>query len=313
MKEAGNSTGKKIRIGVLIPTLNAGEKWIELLESIKMQSIEISKKIIIDSGSADDTIKNALAYGFDVKTIAKAEFNHGRVRQQLVDLSGDTDICVFLTQDAILAAPDSIKNLVKSFDDPAVGMAYGRQLPHKNAKPLEIHARLFNYPAHSEVLSLADRERKGFKVFFCSNSFSAYRKTALNSVGGFPSDSIMGEDAIVAAKMLTAGFKKAYVADAAVYHSHSYSIREEFKRYFDTRVFHEQNKWMIEKYGKPNGEGIKFIKSELKYVIAHDLKSAMKSIISIGAKLLGYKSGKFYKQAPTSVLKKLSMHKFYWK
>ena len=302
-----------LKISLLIPTLNAGKQWAALLESIKSQSVQFYKKIIIDSGSNDGTVELALSYGFEVRQIAKEDFNHGKVRQDLVNLSGDTDICVFLTQDAILASTNSVKNLIKVFDDPMVGMAYGRQLPHLKAKPLEIHLRLFNYPAVSEILSMADADRRGFKVFFCSNSFSAYRNTALNAVGGFPSGSIMGEDAIVAAKMLIAGFKKAYVAEATAYHSHSYKIDEEFKRYFDTRVFHEQNKWLIEKYGKPTGEGLKYIKSELTYVVQHDLKSLFVAIASLGAKWLGYKSGRYYSKMPKRMLTKISMHHSYWK
>ena len=302
-----------MQVSILIPTLNASNKWLELLQSISHQSYKIEKKIIIDSSSSDDTIKYAKEYGFNVYTINKNDFNHGRVRQQLVDLSDDTEICIFLTQDAIFASPESITTIVEAFNDPDVGMAYGRQLPHINAESIETHARLFNYPIESEVLSLFDLNKFGFKIFFTSNSFSAYRKSALNAVGGFPSDSIMGEDAIVAAKMLIAGFKKAYVADATVYHSHSYTTSEEFKRYFDTRVFHEQNKWLIEKFGNPTGEGIKYLKSELKYIVKNDFKSIFKSVMSLGAKWLGYKSGKYYKLIPKKILKKLSMHKSYWK
>jgi len=300
-------------INLYIPTLNAGDKWIEVLESIKTQSAVIQQKVIIDSGSTDNTIQLAHRFGFKIVEISKSDFNHGKTRQQLVELSDEPDICVFLTQDAILASPDSISNIVKVFDDPEIGMAYGRQLPHKNAKTLESHARLYNYPEESNIRSYKDKDQLGFKVFFCSNSFAAYRRTALMAVGGFPSDSIMGEDAIVAAKMLKAGFKKAYVADATVYHSHSYKLKEEFERYFDTRVFHEQNKWLIETYGKPIGEGVKFMKSELKYVFKNDLKAVFKSTSSLGVKWLGYKAGGFYKKIPLWLVKKLSMHKFYWR
>ncbi|WP_232009284.1 glycosyltransferase [Mucilaginibacter mallensis] len=286
---------------------------MSVLNSINEQTYNNIKKIIIDSGSTDDTIILAKKNGFLVNQISSSEFNHGATRQLLVDLSEDTDICVFLTQDAILASPDSIANIIKAFDDPQVGIAYGRQLPHKNAKALETHARLFNYPDSPEVVSMNDLNKKGFKIFFCSNSFSAYRRSTLQSVGGFPTDSIMGEDAIVAAKMLIAGYKKAYVADATVYHSHSYTLSEEFKRYFDTRVFHEQNKWLIDDFGKPTGEGFKFIKSELLYIIKHDKIRIVKSISSIFAKWLGYNSGGFFKKMPKSLVKKLSMHSFYWK
>jgi rhamnosyltransferase len=302
-----------IKVALLIPTLNAGKEWLNTLDSIKSQTFEIRTKIIIDSGSVDDTVPSARQFGFEVVEIKKAEFNHGKTRQQAADLSNGADICIFLTQDAILASADAIQNIVAVFDDPEVGMAYGRQLPHQNAKPLETHARLFNYPDEPVINSISDADKLGFKITFCSNSFAAYRYSALMEVGGFPTDSIMGEDAIVAAKMIQAGYKKAYVANAAVYHSHSYTVSEEFRRYFDTRVFHEQNKWIIETYGKPTGAGIKFMVSELKYVLKHDPKSIVKSISSLGAKWLGYKSGGFYKKMSRSMLKKLSMHHFYWK
>lgn len=274
-----------LNISILIPTLNASKQWVDTLNSINQQSIKFIK-VIVDSGSTDDTKNLAVEYGFEVVEIPKSEFNHGATRQLLVE-KANCDICIFLTQDAILASADSIINIIAAFNDPDVGMAYGRQLPHKNAQPLETHARLFNYPKNSETLSINDIDQKGFKVFFCSNSFSAYRRTALLSVGGFPSDSIMGEDALVAAKMLEAGYKKAYVANATVYHSHSYSFKEEFRRYFDTRVFHEQNNWLIQKYGKPTGEGVKFLKSELRYSYQHGIKIILKSISSTASKWLG--------------------------
>jgi rhamnosyltransferase len=302
-----------LKVSILIPTLNAGKEWLKVLESINEQNYEFEKKIIVDSGSTNNTVGLAKEFGFEVIEIDKKEFNHGATRQLLVNRSLNSDLCVFLTQDAILASSESISDIVKVFYDPEVGMAYGRQLPHINAKPLEIHARVFNYPPVSEVLSLSDLSQLGFKVFFSSNSFSAYRKSALDAVGGFPSDSIMGEDAIVAAKMLLAGYKKAYLAEATVYHSHSYTLSEEFKRYFDTRVFHEQNKWLIEKFGKPTGEGIKYLKSELNFVIKNDFKSILKSIMSLGAKWLGYKSGRYYRYFSKPILKRLSMHKSYWK
>jgi len=299
-------------VSILIPTYNAGEIWADVLRSVDEQSYAIAHKIIVDSGSSDNTIQLAGEHGFEVIKIDQASFNHGATRQLLAD-SSDASICVFLTQDAILASPHSITNIIKAFDDPEVGMAYGRQLPHKNAQPLESHARLFNYPDQSHVRTFSDREQMGFKVFFCSNSFAAYRKSALAAVGGFPSDSIMGEDAIVAAKMLSAGFKKAYVADATVCHSHSYTMKEEFRRYFDTRVFHEQNKWLIDSYGKPTGEGLKFMRSELNYAMKNNKLLILKSISSLAAKWFGYKSGGFYKRLPLPVIKKLSMHRHYWR
>ncbi|RFZ84801.1 glycosyltransferase [Mucilaginibacter terrenus] len=305
---------KQVKTALLIPTYNAGALWSEVLKSVMAQTLTPERKVIVDSGSSDNTVRLAAEYGFEVITIPKAEFNHGATRQLLVDRVEGVDVCVFLTQDAILADPMSLRNIVNIFEtDDQVGIAYGRQLPHKGSKTLETHARLYNYPPVSEVLSIKDKEKLGFRIFFCSNSFSAYRRSALMSVSGFPSDSIMGEDAIVAAKLLQAGQKKAYVANATVRHSHTYTLGQEFRRYFDTRVFHEQNIWLLNDFGKAGGEGLKFVKSEIGYVMKHDKLSIFKSIASVFAKWMGYNSGRFYKRLPVSVVTKLSMHGFYWK
>ncbi|MDB5137173.1 MAG: Rhamnosyltransferase [Mucilaginibacter sp.] len=303
---------KKNEVSLLIPTLNAGKLWIEVLESISNQNYPIGRKIVVDSGSNDDTVKLAIEHRFEVIKITKEEFNHGTTRQLLADRT-ESDICVFLTQDAILSTENSLRRLVEAFDDLDVALAYGRQIPHDNAKPLEVHARLFNYPEGSIVRSFQDKDRLGFKVFFCSNSFAAYRRIVLKNIGGFPSESIMGEDALVAAKMLIAGYKIAYVADAKVKHSHNYSFKEEFKRYFDTRVFHEQNQWLIDQYGKPTGEGLKYVKSVMKFMAINSPISMISTINLILAKWLGYSLGNFYRNMPVTLLKSLSMHKSYWR
>jgi rhamnosyltransferase len=303
----------KFKATVCIPTYNAGEIWEDVLQSIGSQQNIDFRKIIVDSGSTDNTVSLSKQYGFEILQIDKSAFNHGATRQLLVDSSGESDVCIFLTQDAVLSDSNSLINLIKAFTDPEVGIAYGRQLPRIGAKPLEAHLRGFNYPEKSNVRSVREKGKLGFKVFFCSNSYAAYRKTALVAVGGFPSESIMGEDAIVGAKMIKAGFKIAYVAEAVARHSHDYTVTEEFKRYFDTRVFHEQNNWLIKEYGKPTGEGLKYVKSEIQYTLFNHPAYIFKSVASIFAKWMGYKMGGFYNKMPLGMLKKVSMHKHYWK
>jgi len=45
----------------------------------------------------------------------------------------------------------------------------------------------------------------------------------LEEIGWFREKLIMGEDTFAGARMLLAGYKIAYVADAQVYHSHNYA------------------------------------------------------------------------------------------
>lgn len=301
-----------MKVAILIPTLNAGEIWNDILKCIDDQEIVIARKIIIDSGSTDNTVLLAEQHGFEIVQINKAEFDHGYARQLLVEAADGCDILIYLTQDCILKGGNALKKLVTAFDDPKVGIAYGRQLPHKGAKVLETHARLFNYPDKSVIKSFEDRTRLGIKTASCSNSFAAYRRAALEEVGGFPSRTIFAEDVIVGGQILIKGWKIAYVAESEVYHSHNYTTKEEFKRYFDIGVFHSTNEWLLEKFGSAGGEGIKYLKSELKYVFKHNPLVFPKMIMSIGAKFIGYKLGMMHEKLSLKQKKSFSMHSKYW-
>jgi rhamnosyltransferase len=98
---------------------------------------------------------------------------------------------------------------------------------------LESFPRHFNYPPKSHVRSLADLHKFGSYSFFCSNSCAAYLNSALDEIGGFE-HVLLGEDTVAVAKLLHKGHHIAYVAEAVVRHSHGYSLREEFRRAYDT-------------------------------------------------------------------------------
>ena len=268
---------------------------------------------MIDSSSSDDTAATARAHGFDTHVIRKSEFNHGGTRQLGIRRLAEAEIVIFLTQDALLACPEAIERLVAAFADEQVGAAYGRQLPHRDAKPIGAHARLFNYPPKSYVRSLEDRERHGLKTAFISNSFAAYRRSALLEVGGFPTDTIMNEDTWVAGKMLLAGRKIAYCADAEVYHSHDYGYVDELKRYFDIGVFHSHAAWLQQTFGKAEGEGRRFVLSELSYLARHAPWLVPSSLIRTGLKWLGFRLGSSLHQGlPLFIKRRFSMHVGYW-
>ncbi len=222
---------------VVVPTLNAADEWPRFSSAL-LANVAANRVLVVDSESTDGTTTLAENAGFRVHSFKREEFNHGGTRQLAVDLSPEAEIVVFLTQDAVLGDAHSICNLLALFEKNDIGAAFGRQLPHLHARPIEAHARLFNYPPQSNIRTLADKEVLGFKSIFLSNSFCAYRRRALNAVGGFPRDVIFGEDTVTAAKLLLSGWKIGYVAEAPVYHSHSYKLNQEFSRYFDVGVLH---------------------------------------------------------------------------
>ena len=297
---------------IVVPTLNAAANWPRLASAL-LDCIMPEQVLILDSCSTDGTPELAFAAGFPIRSIPPGEFDHGGTRQLAAMLYPETELLIYLTQDTVLAGPNALEALLRPFADPQVAAAFGRQLPQPGAGPLEAHARLFNYPSESNIRTLESRKNLGFKAIFISNSFAAYRRDALMAVGGFPTGIIFGEDTVTAAKFLLAGWKVAYVAEAQVFHSHSYSWRQDFKRYFDIGVLHAREKWLLEKFGGASGEGHRFVLSELAHLWPGYWWLIPSAIIRTAAKFAGYRLGRFGDKLSTRWKRHLSMHPGFWK
>ena len=303
----------QVKAQIIIPVYKPDNKFLKLLDMIKKQTLKNIPVLIIDSGSDGLYKKYIVNMNCIVKDIDVNTFNHGGTRQMGIDMCADADVYIFLTQDAILADDYAIENIVKVFNNNKVGCAYGRQLPHHGAGAFAIHARLFNYPDKSYIRSLKDKSTYGMKTAFLSNSFAAYRKEAMQDAGGFPINTILSEDMYVAAKMLINSWSVAYCADAKVYHSHDYTIWQEFKRYFDIGVFHARESWIRETFGAAEGEGKRFVLSEAKYLVKHNFLLLPEMIIRDGMKFLGYRLGIKENKLSINIKKKISMTKRYWR
>lgn len=298
---------------LIIPTYNAGDLWIEWIKGYQSQSLKADKVIVIDSSSTDNTAMFAKQAGFFVKNIAKSEFNHGGTRNLAVEfIESECEILVFMTQDAILSKTNSLNELLKPFEDQEVAAVCGRQLPHSNANPLAAHARLFNYPTEARIKDRNNITELGIKTAFMSNSFAAYRKSVFKQLGGFPRNTILAEDMYLSAKMILAGFKVAYCAKAVVQHSHNYTLKQEFQRYFDTGVFQACEPWIGRQFGNASNEGKKFVLSEFHFLVKQAPLWLPKALISTCCKYIGFKLGLHWKKLPLYWRKKFSMHPGYW-
>jgi rhamnosyltransferase len=249
-----------MNISVIIPTYNAQEYLPELLERLKNQTLPF-ELIIIDSSSSDDTVVIARGYTDKIIIIPTSEFDHGGTRTKAVKIASG-EIIVFLTQDALPYDNTTIEKILEPFEELNVGAVCGQQIPYDDTSVFGKHLRYFNYTDTSYVRRLQDKEKYGIKTAFLSDSFAAYRRSALHKINYFKDGLIVGEDTYAGAKMLMKGFSLGYCAEAKVYHSHSYTVVEEFKRYFDIGVFHKNEHWILETFGRAEGEGGKYVKSE---------------------------------------------------
>lgn len=298
---------------VIIPIYKPDQKFCKLLDMLKKQRNIDFAVCIINSGS-DRADYEAHLEGLDyqITKITPKIFNHGGTRRAAAQKYAMYPFLIYMTQDAVPADELALSRLIEVFKDKDVGCAYGRQLPNHDAGVLGVHARLFNYPAKSQVKSLSDAEKIGIKAAFISDTFAAYRTSALKEVDWFPKNVILGEDTYVAAKMLMAGWKSVYCAEACVYHSHDYSIWQEFKRYFDTGVFHAREPWIRKQFGQAEGEGKRFVVSEIYYLLNHKPILLPSMVIRDGMKFLGYRLGIMETQIPKRLKRQFSMNKKYW-
>ena len=296
--------------GLVIPTLNAGPWLDRLLPAIAAQTVAPSRFLVLDSESTDDTVERLTSVGAVVQTVPRGQFDHGGTRQLGVEALRDLPLLIFLTQDAIPADAHAFEQILSVFSDEKVALAYGRQLPRPGAAAIEAHARRYNYPEVGSIATRDDLTTAGIRAAFCSNSFSAYRTDVLMAMGGFPHNCIFGEDMIVALTMMEAGWSKAYVASAHVYHSHRYTISQEFRRNFDIGAMHQING--VSRLGKTNGEGFRFVKSELFYLIKQHPLLIPAALARTASKLTGYFIGSKYKFMPNSVRRNIGLNKNYW-
>ncbi len=302
------------RTRLIVPILNGGRRWHEAAAAIVAAVPDPKLVVVVDSGSSDGSDRVAVDSGFEFHQIESHTFNHGRTRQWAVDqFCSGQEFAIFLTQDAVLEGAQSLAALMDAFSDSTIGAAYGRQLPHAGAGPFEAHVILFNYGEKSETRSLADAASYGIKAAYLSNSFAAYRLSALAACGGFPSHLILGEDTAVALKMLLAGWSIRYCADGRVRHSHAYTIAQDARRYFDFGVLHSQLPELIRHFGAAEGEGKRFMVSELRYVAKHALWRVPLVIVRNIVKYLGYRLGRIYKYLPQTLCRRLSMTQGYWR
>jgi rhamnosyltransferase len=303
----------RLRFALLVPTCNPGPRWTQFLQALAAQTTSPDRVVFLDSESSDGTVVQSLSAGYEVWPIQRSQFSHGGTRQFGVQrFATEMDAVVFMTQDAVLAHPQALQNLLKGLEAPGVAAVWGRQLPTDQATAVAAHARLFNYPSQGRSVSIADREHLGLRACFLSHSFAAYRVDSIQAAGGFDPGIIQGEDMHMAARLLISGAHIQYQADACVYHFHNYSWRQDLARYFDTGVFHASQPWLLETFGTAAGEGWRYLRSEMAYLLANAPARIPDALARSALKLAGYHLGRRHGALPGRLCQLLSMQKGYW-
>jgi len=295
-----------VRVSVVIPTLNAEDKLPHLLDSLRKQTAN-PEIIVVDSSSSDRTPD--IGKGADVFVqIPRSKFNHGLTRNFGLELASG-EVVVFMSQDALPENELTLETLVQPIFEGKVVLAYARHIPPPGTKPPEVFFRLFSYPPKSEIRHRDMLSQMGLRVFSNSNVCAAYLKEKLLEVGGFPKV-ILSEDLLVAAKLILAGYRTMYNADAKVYHAHNFTPLALFRRYFSIGVFYAENSW-LRKYGG-RGDTLRFFFQELLYLAENYPLWIPYALLENFARFLGLILGYNYRLFPRSLLSTLSGYPNYF-
>lgn len=297
-------------IGIAIITHNSKSHLPSCLPPLLNSPLK-PKILLVNSSSGDGTVELAKKMGVDTLIIPRENYNHGLTREQ-ARKHLNTDIIVMMTPDAYLTNSSSLSALITPLIEVRASIAYAKQIPHKNATYMEQFSRTFNYPEHSQIRSYQDSHKWGIYTIFCSNSCAAYLNSALDEINGFP-EVLIGEDTFAAAKLLKRGHKIAYVSEAIVHHSHSYSLLEEFRRSFDTGLARKEKQGLIDSFGKDSQRGKLYVKSLLSNLSQDKPSLIPYALTHTLVKWLGYKIGRKCVNAPTALKRALSAQDFYWK
>lgn len=300
----------KPTIGIAVLTYYSKKHLVNCLSPFLHSPLK-PRVMVIDSSSKDGTAEEAEAMGIETIVIPQTLFNHGLTREMARKHLG-TDIVVLITPDAYAVNTTVLEKLVQPLVENKASAAYARQLPHDGAGFFESFPREFNYPEEGHIRSIEDVNKYGVYTFFCSDSCAAYLNSALDEIGGFK-EVLLGEDTVAAAELLKKGHKIAYAADAHVKHSHRYSLKEEFQRYFDTGIARSQYRHLIATGGKDSKRGNQFLKQMTKTLVRKRPDLLPYAFLQTMVKWCGYQVGQMSVNAPVWWKRKLSGQPYYWK
>ena len=302
----------KKSVDVVIPTYRPDDQVAELLKKLLNQSYPVQHIFIMNTNQNfwNDNL-NGISDKIVIEHIEKSQFDHGGTRHRGM-MKSEADIVVCMTQDAMPADSELIRNLVTAMEGEGIRAAYARQLPREDCNVIEQYTRQFNYPPQSRIKSQKDMEKLGIKTYFCSNVCAAYNRKTYVESGGFIRHTIFNEDMIFAAGLIRDGYRIAYAADARVIHSHNYSGMEQLHRNFDLAVSQADHPEIFEHISS-EGEGIRMVKQTAGYLLRTKPYLIPKLIWQSGMKYAGFFFGKRYQKLPGWLVMKLTMNREYWK
>jgi cellulose synthase/poly-beta-1,6-N-acetylglucosamine synthase-like glycosyltransferase/peptidoglycan/xylan/chitin deacetylase (PgdA/CDA1 family) len=204
-----SGNGAPRSVSVIIPAYNEEVGIAATVRSVAAsQDVELDI-IVVDDGSTDDTA--AIARGLAVpglRVVRQENAGKAAALQAGINLARE-DIVVLLDGDTVFE-PQTIQHLVAPFADPEIGAVAG------NTKVGNRRGLLGKWQ-HLEYVVGFNLDRRLYEELNCMptvpGAVGAFRKQALDAVGGVPRDTL-AEDTDLTIAVLRAGRRIVYAEDA---------------------------------------------------------------------------------------------------
>lgn len=256
-----------MKISIICPIYD-GEQYIELLnynllkqELEDNQEIEILYALTRSSDKSEHILKKL---NCKYTLIEPKEFSHSTTREMMAE-KATGEIIVFISQDIKIKNDVWLNNLVTPIIQGECEASFSRQIGEDNG--IEKYTREKNYPAESRVVSKDDIEKYQIRTFFYSDASSAVSAKIYRELNAYDGKRMpTNEDMYFAHKLIHAGYRIKYCADSEVYHSHEFTFKQLYKRYYDTGIFFKQNPYFKKYKGNESGFAL------AKYVLKRSLE-----------------------------------------
>ena len=208
-------------ISIVIRAFNEEKNIGRLLYGISRQTLQENvETVLVDSGSTDGTLRIARRYPGKIVHISPEDFTFGRSLNTGIAAAGG-ELIVITSAHCYPVYPDWLAQLTKSFANPRVALAYGRQVGGETNHYSEHQIFRHYFPENSTP----DQGHP-----YAHNANAAIRRGLWEE---HPyNEALTGlEDLAWSSWAMAEGHSISYVAEAEVVHLHEETMRQVYKRY----------------------------------------------------------------------------------
>ncbi len=207
-------------ITVIMRSKNSSPVIGQAIAALFAQDFPNFDLLVVDSGSTDATLDIVREYPCTVVCIEPKSYFPGAVLNMAIERAR-SGIVVFQNSDTVPLVPSALSALLEPFRDPEVQAVFGRQIPRPEAHAWVRRDYAKSFPPACPAPPWIT----------LSLPFAAMRKTAW-ARHPFYGDAWASEDTEWGHWARRNGLRIDYVPQAAVMHSHNYTLRQVYGRRF---------------------------------------------------------------------------------